>query len=188
MDSIKLMLECAGVDDVQNRFYNGWTYDHYIGAVLVFCPDSTIPMCCYNVPGTVHGSNIAVIGNIYDKLDTVHNMIGGKCTVDSAFARVSYPYLIKSCKPLPDMTVDELKVVKDATSLRQSSEWGMRSFQVSFTCIKYCIAIEHRGQCKLMMKLMVHLFNLRTRKVGINQILNVYMPSLNKNVNQIYSH
>ena len=41
MDEIKLMLECFFKEDVQNRFYNGWTFDHYIGAVLVFCPDGT---------------------------------------------------------------------------------------------------------------------------------------------------
>ena len=66
MDGVKLMLECAGDDDVQTRFYNGWTCNHYIGAVLVFCPDGTIPICCYNVPGTVHDSNIAISGNIDD--------------------------------------------------------------------------------------------------------------------------
>ena len=64
MDCIKLMLECADEDDEQNRFYNGWTCGHYIGAVLVFCPDSTIPMRCYNVSGTVHNSNIALMGGI----------------------------------------------------------------------------------------------------------------------------
>ena len=34
MDRIKLMLECAGDGVVQNRFYNGWTCDHYVGAVI----------------------------------------------------------------------------------------------------------------------------------------------------------
>ena len=31
-------------------------------------------------------------------------------------------------------------------------------------------------------------YNLRMRKVGINQILNVYIPSLHENVNQLYIH
>lgn len=188
MDGLKLMLECAGDGVVQNRFYNGWTCDHYVGAVLVFCPDGTIPMCCYNVPGTVHDSNIAIIGNIYNKLEEIYNSTGGKCTVDSAFARTSYPFLIKSCNPQPDMTLNEIEVAKDATSMRQSSEWGMRAFQASFPRIKDRITIEYRGQRKLMMKLMVHLYNLRTRKVGINQILNVYMPCLNEDANQHVIH
>ena len=173
-------------DDVQNRFYNGWVGDHYIGAVFVFCPDGTIPICCYNVPGTVHDSNIAIIGNIYNKLEAMYNLTGGKCTVDSAFARNNYPFLIKSRKPLPDMTLDEIELAKDATSMRQSSECGMRAFQSSFPCIKDRITIEYRGQRKLMMKQMIHLYNLRTTKVGINQIMNVYMPALNEDVNQLY--
>jgi len=37
-----------------------------------------------------------------------------------------------------------------------------------------------------MMKLMILLFNLRARQVGINQILNVYMPALIMDVNEIY--
>ena len=28
MDGIKLLLECAGDEDEQNQFYNGWTCDH----------------------------------------------------------------------------------------------------------------------------------------------------------------
>ena len=71
MHGLKLMFECSGDDDEQNRFYNGWTCDHYIGAVLVFCPDCTIPICCYDVPGTVHDSLIATISKIYDKLKVV---------------------------------------------------------------------------------------------------------------------
>ena len=68
------MVECSGDDAEQNKFYSGWTCDHYIGAVLVFCPDGTIPICCYNVPGTVHDSQIATIGKIYDKLQSVYVM------------------------------------------------------------------------------------------------------------------
>ena len=98
------------------------------------------------MPGTVHDSNIAIIGNIYDKLEAIYNLTGGKCTVDSAFARNTYPFLIKSRKPLPDMTLDEIEVARDATSMHQSSEWGMRAFQASCPHIKVCITIEYRGQ------------------------------------------
>jgi hypothetical protein len=76
MDGVKLMVECSGDDDKQNRFYNRWTCDHYIGAVLVFCPDGTIPICWYNVAGTVHDSLIATIGKIYDKLKVIYERTG----------------------------------------------------------------------------------------------------------------
>lgn len=122
MDGIKLMIECAAVDVVQSRLYNAWTCDHYLGAVLVFYPDGTIQICCYNVPGAVHDSNIALIGNI---LESVYNATGGKCTVDLAFACNNNPFLIKSCKLSLDMTFDKIIVAKDSTSMQQSWEWGM---------------------------------------------------------------
>ena len=76
--------------------------------------------------------------------------------MDSAFACNTYPFLIKSRKPLPDTTIDEIDVASDATSMPQSSEWGVWAFQASFPHFKDCITIEYRGQSKLMMKLMVH--------------------------------
>ena len=85
-----------------------------------------------------------------------------------------------------DMTIDEMEIVKNATSMRQSSEWGMRAFQASFSRIKDRISLEFRGECKLMMKLMILIYYLRTRRVGIEQILNVYIPSWSEDVNQLY--
>ena len=44
MDGLKLFLEQCGDTVIQNMFYNGWTHDHYVSSVLVFCPDGTIPI------------------------------------------------------------------------------------------------------------------------------------------------
>ena len=70
--------------------------------------------------------------------------------------------------------------------MQQSAEWGMQAFQALFPRVKDLIEFKEIGQRKLMMKVMILLFNLRARRVGINQILNVYMPSLNVNVNELY--
>jgi hypothetical protein len=70
--------------------------------------------------------------------------------------------------------------------MRQSSEWVMHTFQASFPCVQNRISLECREQQKLMMKLMILLYNIRMRKVGINQVLNVYMPYLGENVNSLY--
>ena len=94
MDGIKLYLQQAGDSTIQNNFYNGWTHDHYVSAVLVFCPDGTIPIACFNVPGSVHDSTIAEWGNNYGKLETVYNSpVRGKYMVDSAFSKqIFFPY------------------------------------------------------------------------------------------------
>ena len=186
MDGLKLTIECSGDDDEQNMFYNGWTCDHYVSAVLVFCPDGSIPICCYNVPGSIHDSAIAGMGEIYDKLEQVYNRTGGCCTVDSAFARHNHPFLIKSGNESVGMTLEEMTIRREATSMRQAAEWGMRSFQASFPRLKDRLPFEHFGQRKVIMTMVILLYNLRTKKIGINQIRNVYMPSLNENVNEIY--
>ena len=49
MDGLKLYLQQSGNACIQNNFYNGWTHDHYVTNVIVFCPDGTIPICCYRI-------------------------------------------------------------------------------------------------------------------------------------------
>lgn len=130
MASSKLQLECAGDHKIQNNYYNGWTHDHYVSAVLVFCPDGTIPICCYIVPGSIHDSKIAEMGNVYEKLSIVYNKTGAKCTVDSAFSANQFPFLIKSSKQvnienesLSDLR-KEILINAEATSMsnQQSGE------------------------------------------------------------------
>jgi hypothetical protein len=146
-----------------------------------------IPICCYNVPGTVHDSSIVTIGNVYKNLEEVYARTGGICVTDSAFSQTNNPF-IKSGKPTVDMTIEELNILEEAPSMRQSAVWGMRAFQSSFPRVKDRISFEYRGQQKLMMKLLILKYNLRTKRVGINQILNVYMPSLRQNVNELFIH
>ena len=129
---------------------------------------------------------VAVIGNIYSKLESIYEACGARCVVDSAFARNNYPFLIKSEKPSVGMTLEEMNLAVEATSLCQAAEWGMHAFQSSFPRVKDRIEFESIGQQKQMMKLMILLFNLRSRRVGINQILNVYMPSLIVDVNEMF--
>ena len=131
MDGLKLILEQSGDCVMQNMFYNGWTHDHYISSVLVFCPDGTIPIGAVNYPGCFHDSQIADWGSIYKKLEIVFNQNGGKCVVDSAFARNRYHYLVKSLQTAP-VDFQEAIINQEATSMRQSSGWGMRSLQSSF--------------------------------------------------------
>ena len=85
-DGLKLYLETSADRAKENNFYNGWKHDHYVGAVIVFCPDGTIPICCFNIPGSVHDSLVAEWGCVHDKLGRVYDRCGGKCTVDSSLS------------------------------------------------------------------------------------------------------
>ena len=176
----------------QNLFYNGWTHDHYVGGVFCFCPDGTIPIACYNVPGSIHDSKIAELGNIYEKLEDVFNRTGARCTADSAFSRTRAPFIIKSSQTIDPEHNDIqeyqrlLRINSEATSMRQAAEWGMRALKSSFPRLKDRFVYEENGEHKIMQKMMIYLYNLRARKVGINQIRNVYMPALNNDVNEYF--
>ena len=70
---------------------------------MCFFPDGTIWIVFCNIPGTVHDSQVADYGDIYDKLELVYLQDGAKCTVDSAFGNVSRDFLIKSLQELIHM-------------------------------------------------------------------------------------
>ena len=133
MDGLKITLEQSGDALVQEQYYNGWTHDHYVSSVICFCPDGTIPIVFVNVPGAVHDSQIADYGNIYDKLEFVYE------------------------SHIEDR--QERGVARDATSMRQCAEWGMRAFQSSMPCIKDRMKFETRGERKVTLIMMILLFN-----------------------------
>lgn len=172
MDGLKLPIQQASTTQQQALFYNGWKHGHFVTAVMCFCPDGTIPMTFFNVPGAQHDSTVCELGGIYDKLEHVYNQTGGICTVDSAFRVKNAPYLLKSSQQTEigvgeteQEIVRSIQVKRAATSMRQAAEWGMRALQSSFPRMQD-------------LKMMILLYNFRARLVGINQIKNVYMANL----------
>jgi hypothetical protein len=139
----------------------------------------------------MHDSAIADAGRLYDKLENVFDSTGGKCAVDSAFSNKRAPFLIKSSQTDPGgETPAEYRlnneVNRQATSARQSAEWGMRALQSSFPRLKDRFVFEKYGERRLILKMIILLYNLRARKVGINQIKNTFLPALNVNANAVY--
>jgi len=156
MDGLKLYLQQSGNTEIQARFYNGWTHGHYVTSVFVFCPDGTIPIAFFNVPGSLHDSQVAHWGRVYD----VYDETGGKCMVDSAFGKVNRPFLIKSSQDCLVSTMPtreeqrlDLQRKRQATSMRQAAEWGMRAIQSSFPCLKDTIVYEDTGERRILMKM-----------------------------------
>ena len=154
--------------------------------MFVFAPNGKIIACAVNAPGAFHDSKIAEWGKVYQKLERVFNLTGGRCVVDSAFCREIYPFLIKSSQDYLNVAGDHpemVQVMRKATSARQGSEWGMRSFKCTFPQLKDQIVYEENGERKLILLTTVLIFNLRSKLVGVNQILNTYMPHLGTDAN-----
>jgi hypothetical protein len=137
-----------------------------------------------NAPGCVHDSQIAEWGNVYAKLEGVYIATGKRVVVDSAFSKTTYGFLLKSGEDI----VTPTEIGRQATSLRQSAEWGMRAFQVAFPRVKVRLQNEESGERKCVLTSLVLLFNLRSRLVGLNQILSTfYSPYINRPANEVFA-
>jgi hypothetical protein len=179
MDGLKLMLEQSGSTLIQEQFYNGWVHDHFVTSVMSFCLDGTIPIVFCNIPGAVHDSQVADYGDIYNKLELVYLQDVAKCTVDSAFGNVSRQFLIKSLQELIHIEdCMECGMARDATSMRQSAQWGMMAFQSSMPCLKDCMKFETRGERRVTLTMMILLYNLQAQTVGINQLKSAYTTAI----------
>jgi DDE superfamily endonuclease len=185
-DGLKLNLQQAGDGRVQNRFYNGWTHGHYITNLFVFAPDGLIISCLVNAPGSVHDSTLADWGNVYESLSKIYDENGGRCVMDSAFAALQHPCILRSSKneTLANSAL-EIMEGRAATSLRQSAEWGMRAIQSAFPRLLDSIKYEDKGERKLILICMVMLYNFRWDRVGLNQIRSVYVPEWNKSIDDL---
>ena len=179
-DGLQLEIECNGDQDTQRQFFNtSCKSSHFVMSLLVFCPDGTIPIAVFNVPGCVHDSKIATIGGVYDKLENIYNEFGAISVGDSAFCASKGDFVIRSSSRDREGGQSQFNI--QATSLRQASEWGMRAIQASFPRLKDVVKLEDFGERGYIMHVMLLLHNLRARKVGINQIRSTYMDYLNDN-------
>jgi hypothetical protein len=178
-DGLKLPLQQAGNAAVQDMFYNGWTHGHYVTNLFVYCPDGTVCACVLNAPGSMHDSELANIGGVYTKLQSVYDLTGGKCVMDSAFCARGNDFVIKSVRnPLDAETAEEMLMFQQATSVRQAAEWGMRAFQGSFPRLKSTMHYEEYGLRRDILNFVVLLYNYRANTVGLNQIRTTFMPHL----------
>jgi hypothetical protein len=116
---------------------------------------------------------------------------GAKCCVDSAFGNVSREYLYKSCQdhlgsdaPTRELRKLDLCKKREATLARQTAECGMRMFQMSFPRLIDRFVYKERGEQRIYLKMLVLLYNICARKVGINQIRNTHMKHLTRNANE----
>ena len=68
MDSVKILLQQAGSNMIQEMYYNGRQHDHYVTIVFVFPPDRCIIACALNAPGAMHECMIGDSGVIYPQM------------------------------------------------------------------------------------------------------------------------
>jgi hypothetical protein len=175
VDGLKLQIHPPTDYKKQQRYYNGWKHGHYVTNIFVFAPDGSVPCCVMNAPGCIHDSTLSDFGDIYDKLQHLYETRNVKTVVDSAFSLSAGEFLVKSVQDDPNGAAQLLQN-KEATAIRQLSEWGMRQMQSKFPRMTDTLKYEEHGRRKLDLNLMIRLYNHNVRRIGMNQILDSYMP------------
>ena len=140
-------------------------------------------------PGAMHDSTIEHWGDIYKKLQNVYGRSGGRFVMDSAFSKGNHPFLIKYSLDyvINAENVQQISEGRQATATRKAAEWGTRALQGSFLRLKDRLTYEESGERRAILLFVTLLFIFRTSVVGLNQILNKYMPTLSVDANHFLS-
>ena len=95
----------------------------------------------------------------------VYIQTGLKFVIDSVFSTLNHDFLIKSLQDY--LTADaqfnnnindqiaNIAIKREARSMCQSAEWGMRALQSSFPCMLERLVYEERGELRIIMKMMI---------------------------------
>ncbi|KIY48375.1 hypothetical protein FISHEDRAFT_65761 [Fistulina hepatica ATCC 64428] len=181
MDGLNLPVQTSVDEDIENATYNGWLHEHFVSLVIAFAATGEIIACQLNAPGSWHDARIA--RPIYDKLETA-TPDGYYLVTDTAFPRGTdrikgkIRALQKSNERWPrDPAAKQAAKALDneLVSFRQSAEWGMRAIQGSFGRLRIPLPIRNNHRRSNLLESCLRLHQLRTRRVGINQIHSVYV-------------
>ena len=184
IDSLKFHIQKSSNYFIQNIYYNGWCHDTYISNVFLFEPNRTIRNCIINCPRSWHDSTLMGYRS-YQFAEKMYKTYSRKVVVDSAFRVSDADYLIGSSQEEP-MEGDKVTVNSSATLVWQLSEWDMRMILGQFPRMKDNLPLEEFGERKVILGLLVLLYNYQVSEVCINTILNTYM--LDKTLGKFYQH
>ena len=176
-DGVSVPIQCASDPLSQATNYNGYHHDTMCNNVFCFAPTGKIIFACINFPGSWHDAQVSL--SLIRKV--VQNIGEFKICVDQGFPRSGDllnkfvgPISRRSRVNLSEETRREvLRRHNIYVSLRQSSEWGMRALQGTFTRMKSRLTANKRKR-KLILTVIILLHNFRTHVVGLNQIATVF--------------
>lgn len=171
--------------DLQNAYYEGYTQKVEVTNLFVWNFFGEIIHAAVNYPGSWHDSKLAsASGLIYPKLSDAMTPPGFAILGDSAFTNDTR---LTKGKVIRGRKTNELQGIPNSIELaavdtilqrimpseRQSAEWGVRAIKGPFARLKRPLSPDSLKRERLL-RICTHLFNLRTRHVGLNQIRSVY--------------
>ncbi len=161
-----------------------------INNIFLFSPEGKIIYGVFNAPGSWHDSHVA------QPLVTLVIAVMGnyKICVDQGFKRGGIlfgkfvgPMSRRSRQNLsPLLRREYIELHNKYVSLRQSSEWGMRALQGTFSRLKSRLTSNSLLRHNIIFSILL-LHNFRTARVGLNQIAVVFNPHYEASIN-IYGY
>ena len=136
-----------------------------------------------NYPGSWHDTKLEIDSGLYDKL--VHRTPAGMAILaDSAFVNKAKRTQGRLIRGRTAGEVHDLPVAAEAVALDmimqrampselQSAEWGVRGTKSPFGRLKSALPADASLR-RTMLTITTHLYNLRVRTIGRNQIRSVY--------------
>lgn len=185
MDGGRMLCADYQDEDLQNAYYEGYTGNVEVTNLLVFSFYGEIIHAGVNYPGSWHDNKVLIAsGLLADRLSDAKTPIGFAILGDSAFVartRVVHGKIIRGRKSTEteDVPASSMLAAVDAIlqrvmpSERQSAEWGIRAFKAPFGRLRLPLPADAKARYRLL-QVCVHLYNLRVREVGLNQIRTVY--------------
>ena len=169
MDGVLLKTEGTSEHVSQNAFYSRYECDTTVNNVFTYGPDGKVFFAAINFPGSWADGSLCAwfLYSIRWRISPY------KICVDQGFPQSGNAWNIlvgpmneRSARRLhPAMRDYMLRVSNVYTSLRQSSEWGMRALQGSFPQCKKHLPSDFR-QRRLVLESIILIHNFRTDIVG----------------------
>ena len=171
--------------DLQNAYFEGFTQGVEVMNLFVFNFFGELIHAAVNYPGSWHDTKLAAVSGLYfPKLSDEMTPPGMAILGDSAFVnntRITNGKIVRGRKSnetadIPEsaaLAAVDIILERIMPSERQSAEWGVRAIKAPFARFKVPLSPDSEKRFRIL-SICCHLFNFRTRKVGLNQIRTTY--------------
>lgn len=173
--------------DLQNVYWEGFTQENEVTNLFVWNLFGECIHAAVNFPGSWHDSKIVEASGLYSPRLTRDTPSGFEVLCDSAFpsygtslqGKVVRARKANELGPSSDVSksfylsaVDTL-FERAMPSERQSAEWGVRAMKCPFKRMTVSLPADVHSRYRILV-ICAHMFNFRTRFVGLNQLRTVY--------------
>lgn len=176
IDGTVMDCERPGDNVWQRHMYNGMDSKHAIKNCFVFLFDGTVACCALNFAGTCHDAKLCR----FIDLDKRCEHLNAKFVFAGDCAFPSQRRVLRALAESERVTLsrDEFRIFESVSTfysrLRLSAEWGVGGLLKCWGALVYKMPADDPEKRKLLWLVGVSLWNLRVRRMGVSQILNVY--------------